>query len=159
MSGVMLGAALLLGGAWLIQQRMAADQVAMGRALFAGEQALVGRLPGHDTALPSVATRCVNCHEAPNPAPTAADSNGVRVAGPAPDAQAEGSYAPALNRQALLGRQGRRGGPPSSYDLDTLCVLLRRGVDPALVVVSTTMPRFELNDEQCRALWRYLTSR
>ncbi len=158
-SGVMLGAALLLGGAALLHQRQAAEQAALGRALFNGEQALVGRLPGHDTALPSVATRCVNCHEAPNLAPAPADANGVPAAGQAPDALAAGSYAPALNRQTLLGRQGRRGGPPSSYDLDALCVLLRRGVDPALVVVSNTMPRFELSDEQCRSLWRFLISR
>ena len=159
LSGVLMGAAVLLGGAVLLHQRWSAGQAAMGRALFTGEQALVGRLPGHEQALPTLATRCVNCHEAPDLAPTAVSASAVPAVAAEPGASSASSYAPVLDRQALLGRQVRRGGPPSAYDVDSLCVLLRRGVDPALVVVSTTMPRFELSDEQCQALWRHLTSR
>jgi hypothetical protein len=155
----MLGAVAALGTALLLHQRWSAGQAAMGRALFTGEQALVGRLPGHDMALPIVATRCVNCHEAPNLAPAAAIPGDVPAASAGSGALLTGSYAPLLDRQALLGRRVRRGGPPSSYDADSLCALLRRGVDPALVVVSTTMPRFELSDGQCQAIWRHMTSR
>jgi hypothetical protein len=50
----------------------------------------------------------------------------------------------------------RRGGPPSAFDRDTFCRLLRTGVDPAWVVVDVSMPRYALSDEQCHALWTHL---
>jgi hypothetical protein len=50
----------------------------------------------------------------------------------------------------------RRGGPPSRYDAHALCTLLQTGVDPSHVMVARTMPRFEIDNLQCEALWQYL---
>jgi hypothetical protein len=35
--------------------------------------------------------------------------------------------------------------------------LLRRGVDPAFVMISVEMPRYTIDDADCKALWRYVT--
>ena len=51
-----------------------------------------------------------------------------------------------------------RGGPPSGYDRGTLCRLLREGIDPAHVMVTRTMPRFDLDDAACAALWTHLSN-
>jgi hypothetical protein len=67
------------------------------------------------------------------------------------------SQAPRLTHDLLLVRHARRGGPPSNYDRDGLCTLLRRGVDPAHVMISVEMPRYTIDDSDCHALWRYLT--
>jgi hypothetical protein len=52
--------------------------------------------------------------------------------------------------------RARRGGPPSNYDREGFCALLRRGIDPAFVMISVEMPRYTIDDASCRALWRYL---
>jgi hypothetical protein len=57
----------------------------------------------------------------------------------------------------LLSPQRRRGGPASRYDRDAFCRLLRKGIDPAYVMINEEMPRYTLDDADCAALWRFLT--
>ena len=51
----------------------------------------------------------------------------------------------------------RRNGPPSRFDEASFCRLLRTGVDPADIVVPRAMPRYAIDDTDCRALWAYLS--
>lgn len=107
----------------------------------------------------------------------AAGPSGLSAAGPERGAEASGAasgaaaaprpaavtastepYAVALTRDSLLGLRTRRGGPPSAFDEASLCRLLRTGVDPAQVLISTTMPRYTVSDVQCRQLMAYLLS-
>jgi hypothetical protein len=122
----------------------ASEVAARGRQLFVGEVPLPARIVGQDFALPQQASRCVNCH---GPAAAAAGASGA-AAQPA---------APTLSAATLAEPTRRRGGPPSRYGAATLCVLLRSGVDPAHVMIQRTMPRYDITDADCGALWRYLT--
>lgn len=149
----LLAAASALGArAWRLQAEAEAEGVERGRRLADGSDALPGRIAGHDSPLPPAATRCANCHPAGPGADTARPPLQAAVVGVA-------SGAPALDRAALTTRQPRRNGPPSAYDAAALCRLLRTGVDPASVVVPTTMPRFTPTDAQCADLWAYLVTR
>jgi hypothetical protein len=121
-----------------------AEDAARGRQLFVGEAPLAARIVGQDFALPTQASRCINCH-GPTAAPPGASG---AVALPA---------APVLSAATLGDAVRRRGGPPSRYDAAALCVLLRSGVDPAHVMIQRTMPRYDISDADCRALWRHLT--
>jgi hypothetical protein len=127
-----------------------AGQLERGRQLFSGELELAARLLGHDIDLPTLASRCINCHEARDKALTADGRQG--------DVPPE-TYAVALSGQGLTTPRSRRGGPPSAFDVASLCTMLRTGVDPASIIVSTTMPRYEISDVQCEDLWVYLQSR
>jgi len=115
-----------------------ASEVLRGSKLFAGDEPLTGSIVGHKEPMPPIAVRCSNCHQA-------------TITPGAP------SIAPALNRAALLSPQRRRGGPPSVYEEQTFCRILRTGVDPAYVLIAVEMPRYEISDAQCRSLWLYLT--
>lgn len=108
----------------------------MGQRWYEGRAPLQGRIIGHSQDLPANAGACVNCHGA---------------------GAGNGRFAAALNRDWLTRPQVRRGGPPSVYDAQGFCRVLREGVDPAWVVVNQTMPRYALTDLQCRALWTHLT--
>jgi len=110
-----------------------------GRALFTGGVELQGRLYSHLADMPPATVRCANCH--------------ALADGPA----VPRSLAPRLGHDLLLRPQPRRGGPTSVYDRAGFCQLLRKGLDPALVLISVEMPRYDINDAACRALWRYLT--
>jgi hypothetical protein len=123
-----------------------AEDATRGRQLFVGEAPLAARIVGQDFALPTQATRCVNCHGSTAATPGASGA----VAQPA---------APALSAATLGESIRRRGGPPSRYDAAALCVLLRSGVDPAHVMIQRTMPRYEISDADCRALWLHITAR
>jgi hypothetical protein len=122
----------------------AAAEDAVGRMLFEGQQPLRGRISGHTQWLPSEALACANCHRAKPGAPGRPAAGG-RDTGPVLDAT------------ALLERVERRGGPPSRYDLDAFCRVLRLGEDPAGVLLPRVMPRYDLDAGQCEALWRFLT--
>lgn len=115
-----------------------------GADLFGGAAPLRGTIDGHSNPLPPHAARCINCHA-------------VGSAGPSGSASAS-SFGPLLSPQRLTGLIARRGGPPSRYDGSSFCRLLRQGVDPAWVMVPRSMPRYELTDADCRALWLHLTS-
>ncbi len=111
-----------------------------GQALFSGTIDLHGRIYTHVADMPPMVVRCSNCH-------AVADG---------PDVPR--SLAPRLTHDLLLRPRARRGGPPSNYDREGFCTLLRRGVDPAFVLISVEMPRYTIDDENCRALWRYVTA-
>ncbi len=121
-----------------------AADAARGRQLFDGGVALPARIVGQDFALPAQASRCVNCHD-PARAGAASSPAGAQRIGPA------------LTAATLTDTVRRRGGPPSRYDAASLCTLLRSGVDPAHVIILRTMPRYEITDADCRALWQHLT--
>jgi hypothetical protein len=113
----------------------------LGFALYHGYLPLHGRITGHDSELPGVAARCVNCHDA-----VRSDVAPAIVIAP-------------LTKASLAEPVSRRGGPPTVYAENSFCSLLRDGVDPALVIVNRTMPRFEITQSNCHALWRYVNSR
>ncbi len=111
-----------------------------GRRLFSGELPLAGRVAGHGTSLPPQAAQCINCHAAHR----------------ATEGRAQ-TFGPALSKETLTVTRSRRGGPASRFDENSLCRLLRTGVDPASIVIAGSMPRYELSDTDCRALWVYLS--
>ena len=123
-----------------------------GAALFHGQAPLEGRLPGHDQALPALASRCANCHGDAN-----ANVNANANASPA----GRDSYRvdARLDALSLLTSRSRRGGPTSRFDAASLCQVLRTGVDPASVLVDPIMPRFTISDGDCRDLWAFLSRR
>ena len=110
-----------------------------GDGLFHGEEALAGKIRGHDEILPPEAVRCSNCHEATS-------------------ASSLGRSAPLLNRSLLLESRQRRGGPPSRYDAVSFCRLLRKGVDPAFIVIAREMPVYDVDEDQCQGLWSFITT-
>jgi hypothetical protein len=134
---VCIGAHLLAGAAWA--ELPSHDAYLTGQGLFAGSLDLHGRIYTHRVDLPPAVVRCANCH-------SVADG---------PDVPR--SLAPRLTRDLLLRPQARRGGPVSVYDRERFCTLLRKGVDPAFVLISVEMPRYVIDDAGCGALWRYLT--
>jgi hypothetical protein len=71
-------------------------------------------------------------------------------------ASGKASYGSKLTRAGLLQGAARRGGPPSRYGADSFCRLLRTGIDPAHVLIVRAMPRYEIDDAQCLAIWNYL---
>jgi hypothetical protein len=113
----------------------------VGYALYHGYLPVTGRIAGHDSDLPSRASRCVNCH------------NAVRSATPTAR-----RIAP-LTKAALIEPHSRRGGPVTAYAEASFCSLLHDGIDPAYVQVDRTMPRYDMPASTCRALWRYVSSR
>jgi hypothetical protein len=127
---------------WLISglahAASAEEELEKGRELFTGEKYLQGRIYTHRVDLPPAAVVCANCHSA-NDGPDVPNSR-----------------APRLNHDLLLRPQPRRGGPASVYTREGFCAVLRRGVDPAFVLISVEMPRYTLQDADCQALWRYL---
>jgi hypothetical protein len=116
------------------------DSARRGYALFHGQEALAGRIRGHDEGLPAEALRCANCHEATS----------RRLTGVA---------APHVDRSLLLEYRQRRGGPPSRYDAASFCKLLRTGADPVFIVIAREMPVYDLNEAQCNSLWTFFTEK
>jgi hypothetical protein len=139
----LLGAIALLAGfgTWALRSATRGESLQLGQQLFGGDVALKGQMTGDDTSLPPEAVRCANCHgERENSGPSE-------------------RLGPALEASSLLRPLPRRGGPASSYDLATFCRLLREGIDPAQVVIPKAMPRYAVTEQQCQALWAYVTSR
>ncbi|WP_415750327.1 hypothetical protein [Burkholderia sp. BCC1985] len=118
---------------------MASGDREAGHALFTGAAPLTGRMLTHPGDLPSNVVRCANCH-APEIGPAVRNS-----------------IAPRLTRAWLVDLQSRRGGPPSRYDQEGFCTMLRDGVDPAYVLLNVEMPRYRISDGDCAALWHFLT--
>lgn len=138
----------LWAGAWLALAASAAVHAQAERAADRGAQLYDGRLPltatvrGHTQVLPAQASRCINCHE-PSRQP----------------GQNDAAFAPRLDRASLTSVQQRRGGPTSAYDEGSLCRLLRESLDPTLILVNKSMPRYTLTNEDCAALWQFLANR
>jgi hypothetical protein len=133
-----LATAAATGRAW--SEPAAPPSAARGARLFEGTEPLAGTLSGHGTPLPVDATRCIQCHD-----------------GPGRPGAAPAGFAPPLDRRQLREARPRRGGPPVAYEQASFCRTLRTGVDPAHIVLPRAMPRFDVDDEQCAALWEYLT--
>jgi hypothetical protein len=119
-----------------------ADAAALrGAQLYDGRLPLTGQLRGHSDALPAAALRCSNCHEPSNASVTSA------------------SFAPRLDTRSLTQFEARRGAPQTRYDADTLCRVLRSSVDPGLVLLRKPMPQYHVTDDDCQALWLFLSQR
>lgn len=116
---------------------------AHGARLFDGREPLAATLAGHATPLPAQTARCSQCHAGPA-TPIAANSWPALPG-------------PPLDGQHLRAALSRRGGPPVAYELTTFCRALREGIDPAHVMLPRTMPRFDIDDRRCEALWTHLT--
>jgi hypothetical protein len=123
--------------------------LATGAELFDGRRPLPARIHGHDEPLPPTAARCTNCHGGG----TTTNVNGAAGAASA------ALFGPPLTAATLATSQARRGGPPSVYDAAALCRLLRTGVDPAFVQIPRAMPRYEIDDAGCAALWAWMAQR
>ena len=121
----------------LARAQTACESADMGCAIFNGQHPMSAHLRDDDRSLPAWTTRCVNCHVG---ASTAA------------------AFAPPLTRDYLLAATHRRGGPISHYDAAAFCRAVKDGVDPAGVVLRKSMPRYQMTDAECTALWRFVTS-
>lgn len=140
----MTGAALLALSATLLAGAAAAQALTpadRGRALFERGDTLQGTMEEYRDPLPALAIRCANCH-----------SDGIDAAG----RRAIGGV---LTAETMTGSRRRRAGPPSTYSAESLCRLLRTGVDPAGIYVSGSMPRYRVTDDQCRDLFAHLERR
>jgi len=135
---------LLVAAAWGAMACSESRSQAMGRKLFEGQLPLVARLAGDDMLLPPEASRCANCHL-------------LAAAGGPADASGTATFGPPLTAVGLAQPQRRRGGPRSRYSVETFCTVLRSGVDPAHILVERAMPRYQIDNEGCQALWRHLT--
>jgi hypothetical protein len=120
---------------------------AAGDRLWRGERPLVARIAGHASPLPPQAARCINCH---------GSSDTPRREGALPP---ETRPIPTLTAAHLRQAVSRRGGPPTRYDAGSFCQVLRRGIDPAAVLLPRTMPRYDLDEADCKALWQHLTTK
>jgi cytochrome c553 len=132
--------AALAGGLLLLAADSDLRSWLRGAAIYHGYVERPGRIMGHQSDLPAEASRCANCHDAPVNSNT---QRGVAV----------------LSSVTLVENHSRRGGPPVAYTEESFCTFLQSGVDPAFVMADRTMPRFSLNDDDCAALWRYVSSR
>jgi mono/diheme cytochrome c family protein len=119
----------------------ATKATARGERIFTGREAVAARLDGHDGPLSPALGKCASCHQA------------------SPRNRLETNLAPPLDRGALLEARARRGGPPYAYSETSFCTTVRSGVDPQYVTMLRAMPRFDMTDEQCAALWSYLTEK
>jgi hypothetical protein len=113
------------------------EPASLGCAIFNGQHPLSAHLRDDNSALPAWTTRCVNCHVG---------------------ASASTTFAPPLTRDYLLGATRRRGGPISHYDPAAFCHAVKDGVDPAGIVLRKPMPRYQMTDAECSALWRFVTT-
>jgi hypothetical protein len=134
---LLLGAVALLAGLVRGADAPTDPQLLRGQALFAGKLALHGRIRTHLVDLPPQVVVCGNCH----------------AAGDGPDVPR--SLAPRLTRELLIAPRARRGGPVTVYNVERFCTLLRKGTDPAYVLLSVEMPIYTLDDADCRALWQF----
>jgi len=142
--GVALCAIAVAGGAlFLLVGARPRPLLEQGQRMFHGEQALTGRMTGHEQDLPGEAVRCSNCHE----------REGAQTS---PDSQ---SFGTVLGPGSLTRAVARRGGPAVRYTQDSFCRVLRDGIDPAHVIIPQALPRYALTGKECEALWRFLTAK
>lgn len=125
----------------LVSAMAVTNPVSRGWALYHGYLPLSGRIAGHTVDLPEGTATCAACHDAPRPA-----ADGYKSI-------------PPLDGATLTSAVSRRSGPPSTYDAASFCTLLGSGLDPAMIMVDRTMPRFTLPAADCAALWSYVSRR
>jgi hypothetical protein len=136
------------------------NRIDEGKDLFTAAVRLEARMSGHETQLPVDAARCRNCHGLATPA--GAPGSAIAASRPPGLGTVRGpreTFGPVLSRQTLEEPLPRRGGPPSRYDRQRFCRVLREGIDPAHVMLPQTMPRYTLTEQECTALWTYVTAR
>lgn len=124
------------------------EGVDRGERLFRGQAALSAGMQGQGVSLTADTARCVNCHALPTA------GVGASAAASSTDAQALG---PNLFGGSLTTATRRRGGPPSLYGPEGFCRALRTGIDPAHVTLVRSMPVYVMSDEDCLAIWSFLT--
>lgn len=135
---LLIGGVTLLAGIARAAAPPADAQFLRGQSLFTGGSDMHGRIRTHLVDLPPQVVRCGNCHAA---------GDGPAIAR---------SLAPRLTRALLLAPRARRGGPVSIYNAARFCTLLRKGTDPAYVLLSLEMPIYTLDDSDCQALWQFV---
>lgn len=123
------------------EEAMRQAQYRQGKDIFSGKQSIPAKIAGHQDRLPPQVARCINCHAPVQSSSTRTES------------------APSLSSAALLQSRARRGGPAFAYGRESFCTTLRSGVDPEHVILNRAMPRFDISNEQCLALWLYLTEK
>lgn len=112
----------------------------LGKKIFEGNVPVKAKLRYSSFDLPSIASRCSNCHSV----------------GPETIIEEIGSP-PELGRNRLLTPQKRGSGPPVAYDEESFCIAVTQGRTPAHTLLSRTMPLFEMDKQSCKALWDYLS--
>lgn len=127
----------LLGVGLMVSVVAWAASASRGETIYNGSAQLPARVAGHSQDLPHSATACANCH-AGNTTADAANA------------------APSIIAGALARVQSRRNGPPGAYDATRLCHALRSGTDPLQIRLPTRMPRYDIRDDDCEALWLFL---
>jgi hypothetical protein len=148
---ILAAAVLCTSTAVQSQHNEPADQQ-RGELLYEGGLPLNGQLRGHSQALPAAAVRCINCHE-PSRRPVPGGDADAALAG------AGARFAPPLDQPSLTRFHARRGGPSTRYDEATFCRAMRTSVDPGEVLLRKAMPQYAVDDDDCRALWRFLSQR
>ncbi len=54
---------------------------------------------------------------------------------------------------------GRAGeGRRQAYDLSSFCRLLRKGIDPVNIMIAREMPTYNLSDDECASLWKFVSA-
>lgn len=144
-AGLLIGS---VGAAYLHHQALRESEF-RGAMLFSAlitppNEELVGYMVGHNDPLPSVASRCSNCHWqlGSEKKPSAVGSQ----------------FGPDLTASHLRETKKRRGGPAFAYDEHSFCRVLRDGLDPTMVIIDQVMPRYRASDLQCKDLWNFLIS-
>lgn len=152
-----VGLGLIVSVVVLIQRQRARlleeQRLNLGRDLFEGRKPLKGRISGHEFVLPQDAVVCAHCHSGASELP-----GSLAASSPSPVGGDFGKP-PLLTGKGLKTMSRRRGGPPSVFDEQSFCVMLRSGVDPKTIIMPDSMPRYEISAEECSALWAYLESR
>ena len=134
-------ALLLIGHAGAAADRAGpARDAERGKRIFHGHDAVQGTVQQNGTALPALASKCINCHSVHVP-------SGAWAGTP--------QY---LTASTMSRKVSRRGGPAYFYDQPTFCHTVRTGVDPAGIVLESKMPRYKISDTQCADLWIFLSS-
>lgn len=112
----------------------------LGKKIFEGEVPVKAKLRHSSFELPSIASKCSNCHSVgPN-------TEIEEIASP-----------PELGRNRLLTPLKRGSGPPVAYNEESFCIAITKGRTPAHTLLSREMPIFEIDEQTCKALWNYLT--
>jgi hypothetical protein len=115
---------------------------ARGERLFDGREPVAATLAGHTASLPPQLAACIACH-----------------GGAAAPSSLEVRVAPPLGCTLLSRRHDKQGEPPLLYERESFCRTVRTGSNPNYVMLGREMPRFDLSQAQCDALWIYLTTR
>jgi hypothetical protein len=141
---------MLQGLGWAVLMALATQPCAradsLGARLFEGTETLQARAYRSGVALGPAANRCANCHES---------AGGGRVS----DARSQSVTAERIRIPASLHVSPYPlGRKRQAYDIRTLCTFLQTGVTPEGIMLTEAMPRYVVDEFQCAALLRHLSS-